>query len=112
LSCGACVVVRSDDWLQDLAQCTMMDCTPSALTIVCFFLHLLQCFSRFVCFQKVDPVEYPNLRFVSTGAEEMQLSLRNLWRDKLVMFNLYGPTEGCCLVALLCVLHILIPFLV
>lgn len=53
----------------------MMDCTPSALSIV-------------------DPLEYPNLRFVSTGAEEMQRSLRNLWAKKLIMFNLYGPTEA------------------
>lgn len=53
----------------------MIDCTPSALTIV-------------------DPLEFPKLRFVSTGAEEMQLSLRNLWREKVCMFNLYGPTEA------------------
>ncbi len=64
LSAGACIIVRSDNWLEELSECTMMDCTPSALTIV-------------------DPLEYPKLRFVSTGAEEMQLSLRNLWRDKV-----------------------------
>lgn len=57
LSSGACVVVRSLEWLEDLKECTMMDCTPSALTIV-------------------NPVDYPKLRFVSTGAEELQVELR------------------------------------
>ena len=92
LASGACVVARGDVWLAELAECTMVDCTPSALSVV-------------------DPLEYPRLRFVSTGAEEMQVScaknvsssskqtqtqvsLRNVWCRRVTLFNLYGPTEA------------------
>ncbi len=74
LSSGGCVVVRTDMWLSELAHCTMLDCTPSALAAI-----------------DIDSV--PQLRLVSSGAEELLRSLRNEWRCRKRLVNLYGPTE-------------------
>jgi amino acid adenylation domain-containing protein/thioester reductase-like protein len=84
LTAGACIVIRTDMWLEDLSQCTFFGGTPSALTVV-------------------DPADYPDLTTVICGGEALPPALSRLWRSKVKLCNSYGPTE-CSVAATLSII--------
>ncbi|PYH43509.1 acetyl-CoA synthetase-like protein [Aspergillus saccharolyticus JOP 1030-1] len=43
----------------------------------------------------LTPEEAPTLKVLSSGAEAMTAKVRDVWADRVTVFNAFGPTEAC-----------------
>ncbi|CAK4686491.1 unnamed protein product [Aphanomyces euteiches] len=76
LTQGATLVLRSDNDLDDLlSTIDVVAITPTGLSLL------------------GDPDKYPRLRCVGVAGESVPASLRDLWADKVLLINCYGPSE-------------------
>ncbi|RHY32769.1 hypothetical protein DYB32_002264 [Aphanomyces invadans] len=75
LSFGATLVLRSEDDLTALSTADNLTCTPTALSLL------------------GDPAQYPRLQVVAVAGEACPVALKDIWAPKVVLLNLYGPSE-------------------
>ncbi|KAJ3194943.1 hypothetical protein HK101_001504 [Irineochytrium annulatum] len=74
LSSGSTLYLVGPDPLATFALVNVLQITPTGLAAI-------------------DPDDYPDLRVVYVGGEQLPRSLADRWGPKVVLLNLYGPTE-------------------
>ncbi|RLO09948.1 hypothetical protein DYB28_012161, partial [Aphanomyces astaci] len=75
LSCGSCLVLRSDNDFEAMSSVNVLMCTPTGLG------HL-------GC-----PTQYPNLQIVMVCGEVCPNKLKKDWSAHVKFINVYGPSE-------------------
>ncbi|RHZ05571.1 hypothetical protein DYB37_005300, partial [Aphanomyces astaci] len=75
LSHGATLVLRGNDMFDAMPTIDIISTTPTGIA------HL------------GDPKQYPRLKLIAHGGEQMPSSLKDLWADHVSLMNCYGPSE-------------------
>ncbi|KAF0718724.1 hypothetical protein As57867_001525, partial [Aphanomyces stellatus] len=75
LSVGATLVLRSPNVFDTIAKVDVLSTTPTGLALL------------------GNPDQYPNLKYVQLGGENVPVTLKDLWASRVCLTNCYGPSE-------------------